>query len=481
MGPVRPPWCEPLQRRAAGNPQPANTGPDVSPTTNPPYPENPVNGAPDGRAARRRSTSCRSAAGRRATRTRASSRSCRHRSRSATPAPAVTREPRAAAVPPRRDGQADRRAERRLRHPPGHLLRRRDGGRQRRLAALRSRVHAARGRALRHRATVAATAEDSLGQTATGTAHAAPVDVRHGPPRTQPPTVELPREPADDPAATARPSRSTPVAEQGVDERRVLPRHAPRLPRHGGAVRVPHQAAAPSEIGSQTVRVVVTDTGRPDRPGQPSGRRSRASAPRALKLEVARKRLAGNRVRRTVTAIVIPPTGVKRAAACARRPRRAPSSSAAATTLARPRDRARQRCRARVTAAHHAPRRSRALRYKATRPLRRHHRLGPRPQDPEVPLMPSPDHPARPGGDARARPRRAARRPRAGARPRRRRPGRLHRRGRLRPGDPDLPGRRRSPAGRRADGQQRARPDRRHLQVLRRRARRPRRATRGCG
>ena len=26
--------------------QPANTGPAISPTTNPPYPENPVNGAP---------------------------------------------------------------------------------------------------------------------------------------------------------------------------------------------------------------------------------------------------------------------------------------------------------------------------------------------------------------------------------------------------------------------------------------------------
>src|SRR4051794_37442163 len=33
-------------RSGAGNPPPANTGPAISPTTNPPYPENPVNGAP---------------------------------------------------------------------------------------------------------------------------------------------------------------------------------------------------------------------------------------------------------------------------------------------------------------------------------------------------------------------------------------------------------------------------------------------------
>ena len=48
MGAVlaRRPRRRPLQRGAAREREPVNTGPDVSPTSNPPYPENPVNGAP---------------------------------------------------------------------------------------------------------------------------------------------------------------------------------------------------------------------------------------------------------------------------------------------------------------------------------------------------------------------------------------------------------------------------------------------------
>ncbi len=66
-------------------PAPLNDGPEVSPTTNPPYPENPVNGTPaTATGSSRPSTSSLTAAGRRAIPTRDSSRSCPRRSRSTT-------------------------------------------------------------------------------------------------------------------------------------------------------------------------------------------------------------------------------------------------------------------------------------------------------------------------------------------------------------------------------------------------------------
>ena len=67
-----------------GNTQPVNTGPDVSPPCNPPYPENPVNGAPSADGSTTVDfTPFRS--GPQSDRTRASSPSCPPRSRSATP------------------------------------------------------------------------------------------------------------------------------------------------------------------------------------------------------------------------------------------------------------------------------------------------------------------------------------------------------------------------------------------------------------
>ena len=94
-----------------GNTQPPNNGPAVSPTTNPGYPENPVNGAADATTGSTRSTSCPTATARRATRTPASSRSSRRRSRSPTPR-RPSRPPRSADLPPRRHRPADRDAER---------------------------------------------------------------------------------------------------------------------------------------------------------------------------------------------------------------------------------------------------------------------------------------------------------------------------------------------------------------------------------
>jgi hypothetical protein len=70
-----------------------------------------------------------------------------------------------------------------------------------------------------------------------------------------------------------------------------------------------------SEIGSQTVRVVAIDS------DGLTGQDSRQVTvprfePRALRLNVASKRLKGGQVRRTVTATVLPPAGVSRATAC---------------------------------------------------------------------------------------------------------------------------------------------------------------------
>ena len=79
-----------------GSANPTNTGPAISPTTNPPTPENPVNGAPveDGTARPRStptpSTSARSATACSRTRTRASSRSSTCPARSTTSRRRVT-------------------------------------------------------------------------------------------------------------------------------------------------------------------------------------------------------------------------------------------------------------------------------------------------------------------------------------------------------------------------------------------------------
>ena len=185
----------------------------------------------------------------------------------------------------------------------------------RQLAAVRSRVHASPRTRPAAAAPVAATAEDSLGQTATGTSSAARSSATRPPraPRRRP-TVELPDEPAAHPRATARSSTVRPTAAHGVAY----------VDFFLGARRVCRDTEAPyqcrikaysSDIGSQTVRVVVTD-----RAGL-TGQDARQVVvpkftPRGLMIEVHHKRLSGNRVQRTVIAKVLPTKGVKRSTAC---------------------------------------------------------------------------------------------------------------------------------------------------------------------
>ena len=85
VGPVLPRGQQPLQRRAAGEHAAGQHGPRRLADVQSALPGERGQRRRRRPTARRRSTSCRSAAGRRATRTRVSSPSCRHRSRSATP------------------------------------------------------------------------------------------------------------------------------------------------------------------------------------------------------------------------------------------------------------------------------------------------------------------------------------------------------------------------------------------------------------
>jgi Bacterial Ig domain len=160
---------------------------------------------------------------------------------------------------------------------------------------------------------VAATAEDSLGQTTTATSTLTVVcDTPGGQPK--PPTVELP-----DNLTTIRRSGTT------VTVRPEAERAITSVDFFLGARRVCRDTEAPyqcrvvphsSEIGSQTLRVVVTDA--LGLTGQDSRQVTVPKfGPRGLLLSSSEKKLSGNRVRRTVTATVLPPAGVKRATACA--------------------------------------------------------------------------------------------------------------------------------------------------------------------
>jgi len=118
-----------------------------------------------------------------------------------------------------------------------------------------------------------------------------------------------------------------------------------------------------SEIGSQTVRVVVTDTA--GLTGQDSRQVTvRKFAPRALQLKVATKRLKSGKLRRTVTATVLPPRGVSRAAAC-KGGRLATVVKRGKTTLIDRETKLGSNCRAVVTRVT-APRTSKGLRYQAS-------------------------------------------------------------------------------------------------------------------
>ena len=199
---------------------------------------------------------------------------------------------------------------------------------------------------------VAATAEDSLGQTETGTAAFA-VDCStqggDGPPGPpgdpgQPGEPGPPGPPGDRPAGPPGPPGPPGQSGQPGPPTVKLPGNLTTITRSGTTIGASPESqkgvasvafflgdrevcvdtAAPyacrikprsSEIGSQTVRAVVTDTA--GLTGQDSVQVTVPRfEPRGLRLDVATKRLKGGKLRRTVTATVLPPTGVSRAAAC---------------------------------------------------------------------------------------------------------------------------------------------------------------------
>jgi hypothetical protein len=159
---------------------------------------------------------------------------------------------------------------------------------------------------------VAAIAEDSLGQTATGTASFTVLCDDGG--TLQPPTVQIPSNVNNIPRE-GRTVTVEPVARQGVAS----------VDFFLGDRRVCHDTGAPfsclikplaSEAGKQTLRVVVTDraglTGEDEREVQVP-----KAAPKKVQVTITREALSRERVRRTVTVTVIPPAGVSRAEACA--------------------------------------------------------------------------------------------------------------------------------------------------------------------
>lgn len=160
---------------------------------------------------------------------------------------------------------------------------------------------------------LAATAEDSLGQTATGSATLTVVCDEPPGPQPKPPTVKLP-----DNLDTIRRSGTT-VTVRPESERPIA-----SVDFFLGARQACHDTSAPyqcrivpraSEIGSQTLRVVATDS------GGLTGQDSRQVTvprfkPRGLRLRATSQRLKGRNVRRTVTATVLPPVGVGRRTAC---------------------------------------------------------------------------------------------------------------------------------------------------------------------
>ena len=159
--------------------------------------------------------------------------------------------------------------------------------------------------------TVAATAEDSLGQTATGTAGFKVLCDDGG--TLQPPTVRIPTDvnniPRDGRTVTVEPN-----ARQGVAS----------VDFFLGNRQVCHDTGAPfsclikplaTESGKQTLRVVVTDraglTGEDEREVQVP-----KAGPKQVQVTVKREALSRTRVRRIVSVAVIPPAGVSRAVAC---------------------------------------------------------------------------------------------------------------------------------------------------------------------
>ena len=208
---------------------------------------------------------------------------------------------------------------------------------------------------------LAATAEDSLGQTASGTATLTVVCDEPPGPQPKPPTVKLP-----DNLDTIRRSGTT-VTVRPESERPIA-----SVDFFLGARQACHDTSAPyqcrivpraSEIGSQTLRVVATDS------GGLTGQDSRQVTvprfkPRGLRLRATSQRLKGRNVRRTVTATVLPPAGVGRRTAC-RGGRVAIVVKRARTTLIDREKQLDRRCKA-VVMRYTSRRGDRRLRYTAS-------------------------------------------------------------------------------------------------------------------
>jgi hypothetical protein len=183
---------------------------------------------------------------------------------------------------------------------------------------------------------VAATAEDSLGQTATATASLF-VDCTTGAPKPPHKPHETPTpqpNPSPGPTPAVSPTVSLPANVQIAGRNGTVVGVSPTAAQGVayayvdfflGARRVCRDTDAPylcrivvrsSDIGSQTLRVVVTD-----RAGLTGTDAQQVVVPRltsrGLSLKVLRQRLSGSRVQRTVVAEVLPPKGVKRSTACA--------------------------------------------------------------------------------------------------------------------------------------------------------------------
>jgi hypothetical protein len=351
-------------RSGPGNPPPANTGPAVSPTSNPPYPENPVNGAPAPDGAGITSTTVDFWP------YRSGPQGDPNNGQNAiafAPMPVDDAAP-SVTVRPERRSYSRGETVKLIAEPSDDFGIRRvtffDGATEVGSddsppyeAAFTIPANASCGPR-----DVAATAEDSLGQTATGTGQLTVNCAGQPPGQGAAPTVQLPQN-----LQVIRRGGETvtvnPAAENGVD----------RVEFFLGARRVCRDTEAPyscvikpysTEIGSQTLRVVVTDkaglTGQDSRQVQVP-----RFSPKELKLKVSRKKLDGGRVRRTVTAAVIPPTGVKRAAACSDA-RMTTLVKRGSTTLVNRESEVDERCRAVVLRLTTRRGKSRGLRYKTT-------------------------------------------------------------------------------------------------------------------
>ena len=344
------------------------------------------------------------------------------------------------------------------------------GARHATTPAVRDGVHAARRRAVRRARSLAATAEDSLGQTAAATVgHRRSCATRRR--RSQnPPTVELPDNLTTIPrGGDDRDGRAGGRAGDRVG--RVLPRDAPRLHVTSPRPTVPdppalrrRSARRPCAWSSPTPPALT---------GQDSRQVDRAAvrAARHCSIEVKRERLPRNRVRRTVTATVVPPAGIARVRLL-RRPRSGGGHARGARRSSTARSSSTGGCRATVLRLTTRRSSSAQLRYKVSVRFGGTSVLAPVRETRRFSLMPSLTmtlaratalgiavaallavlSPARglaavdPAGctDSIA----------------------------VRPGDPEVRRRRRAPAGRGPDGQHRPQPHRGHLRVLRRGGRR---------